>query len=520
MKLQITFLATILATCCFSQETTFCKNEIIVALKANSYTNKLDFFEKNKRLNKINDSLKLESSEIIGNKKTKSTLVLKFKNDVDIKSIIEVYKKTNLFEYVEPNYIGKSQGFLQTTPDDPNFNRQWSHNNDGTFPLVSSKNNADMDTDLAWDITQGDPNLIVAILDSGIKLGHPEFAGRIVAGYDFVNNDADPTDDNGHGTNVAGIALASGNNAIGYAGINWNSKIMPCKILDNKGLGLYSLWADAIYFAVDNGAKVINFSLGGEEPSILLKDAIDYAYDSNVSVVVAVGNHNSYIRYPAKYENAIAVGATNPNDTRSSPFFGNTTDGSNYGPELDFVAPGNCIFGLSYNSNTDYNYYWSGTSQAAPHVTGVISLLLSVNPKLTVDQIRQILKESSQDRVGDRFDTMGWDQYYGYGRINAYRAISNALLSNTEYYIESKNIKLFPNPITNENVFSISGLEANIDYQIKVIALDGKIVKGIKNNFSNGSLTIENQSMPSGIYLVHIYNANNKLTFIKKIIKQ
>jgi thermitase len=520
MKLRITLFATIATTICFSQENNFCKNEIIVELKANSQTNKLQFFKNNKRLTKINDSLKLESFEIVGNKKTKRTLVIKFKNEVDIKAIIEVYQKTNLFEYVEPNYIGKTLGFLQTIPNDTYLNRQWSHINDGSFMLSPSKINADIDTDLAWDITQGDPNLIVAILDSGLKLDHPEFAGRIVAGYDFVNNDTDPTDDNGHGTNVAGIALASGNNAIGYAGVNWNSKIMSCKIVDSKGFGQESWWADAIYFAVDNGAKVINLSAGNENVSRLLENAIDYAFDSNVSVVVSVGNQNSHIRYPAKYKNAIAVGSTNPDDTRSSPFVLGTVGGSNFGPELDFVAPGNYILGLSHISNTNYDNYWSGTSQAAPHVTGVISLLLSINPTLTVTEIRQILEASSQDQVGDGFDTLGWDQYYGFGRINAYRAISNTLLSNTEYYIESKNIKVSPNPMSNENAFSISGLKSNSNYDIKVIALDGKIVKETRNNLSNGTVTIESQSLQSGIYLVHIYDRNTKLSFIKKIIKQ
>jgi|688.fasta_scaffold135283_3 subtilisin family serine protease len=519
MKIFITLLATIISTISFSQEIDFSKNELIVEFKDSNYKNKSKLFKSNKRLNIINDSLKLDSFEIIGNKKSKKTFLLKFKNELDIKSIIEVYSNTNLFNYVEPNYIGKGHGFLQTTPNDPFFlSRQWSHFNNGSFSLSPSTNDADIDTDLAWDITQGDPNLIVAILDSGLKLDHPEFSGRIVSGYDFVNSDADPTDDHGHGTNVAGIALAKGNNSIGYAGVNWNSKIMACKVLDNNNSGYYSWWADAIYFAVDNGAKVINLSAGGNSSSTLLENAINYAYNNNVSVIVSTGNQNSTIQYPAKYTNAIAVGSTNSNDIRSNPFFWSTTSGSNYGPELDFVAPGNYIYGLSHLSNTDYSYYWGGTSQAAPHVAGVISLLLSVNPSLTVNQIRLILQQSSQDLVGDSFDTAGWDQYYGFGRINAFNAISNPLLSNTEYYSESKNLKIFPNPISNESSFSISGLESNINYDIKMVSLDGKIVKEINNIKTDGILKIENKFLQSGIYILNIYNLNSKLIFNKKII--
>ena len=355
-------------------------------------------------------------------------------------------------------------------------------------------------------------------MDTGLKLDHPEFSGRIISGYDFVNSDSDPTDDHGHGTNVAGIALAKGNNSIGYAGVNWNSKIMICKVLDNTNSGLYSWWADAIYFAVDNGAKVINLSAGGNGSSTLLLNAINYAFSNNVSVVVSTGNQNSVIQYPAKYTNAIAVGSTNSNDIRSSPFFWSATSGSNYGAELDFVAPGNYIYGLNHLSNTDYSYYWGGTSQAAPHLAGLISLLLSVNPSLSVSQIRLILQQSSADQVGDSFDTVGWDQYYGFGRINAFTAISNTLLSNTEYYTESKNLKIFPNPISNKNSFSISGLEINTNYEIKIVSLDGKIVKEFTNINTTGIFKIDNEYLQSGIYMVNIYNSNTKLSFNKKII--
>src|SRR5690606_34779844 len=121
--------------------------------------------------------------------------------------------------------------------------------------------------------------------------------------------------------------------------------------------------------------------------------------------------------------------------------------GSNYGPELDFVAPGNYIYGLSYSSNTNYNSYWGGTSQAAPHVTGLISLLLSIDPDLSVDEVRTILEESSEDQVGNSDDTIGWDQYYGHGRINAFQALTQLTLSVDNFENTTKDLLIFPNPV-------------------------------------------------------------------------
>lgn len=429
MKKTLPFFLIFFGFICFAQSKNYAENQLIVALKK-PFSGSDEIFTKNKELQALNDSIGLVYFEPVGDKKAKKWFRLVFKSNQDIQALIKKYSDTRIFEIVEPNFIGTGHGVMLTTPNDPLYNnRQWSHANNGTFSLSPSTNDADIDTDLAWDITQGDPNLIVAVLDTGLKLDHPEFSGRIVTGYDFVNNDSDPTDDHGHGTNVAGIALASGNNGIGYAGVNWNSKIMPLKVLDNNNNGFYSAWADAIYFAVNNGAKVINLSAGGNSPSALLENAVNYAYANNVWVVVSTGNGNTNIQYPAKYPNAMAIGSTNPNDTRSNPFFWSSTSGSNYGPELDFVAPGNFMYGLSHNSNTNYNGYWGGTSQAAPHVAGVISLMLSQNPALTVNQIMLKLQQTSQDLVGDSEDTAGWDPYFGYGRINAYAALTNGAVN-------------------------------------------------------------------------------------------
>ena len=536
-KLILVLSCILLSNFSFSQN----NNELIVKFKANkkpksSEVLKLQKFD-NADISLLNKSNKIESIELTGNKKERDTYILELNSSKPIEELIELYKKTGLFEYVEPNYVGNGHGF-QTTPNDNNFNRQWSHYNDGTFSLSNSTTDADIDTDLAWDITKGDPNLIVAILDSGAKLDHPEFSGRIwmntnenqngtdtdsnnyiddTNGWDFVNDDNDPTDDHGHGTNVTGIALASGNNSIGYAGVNWNSKIMICKILDNNNSGFYSWWAEAIYYAVDNGASVINMSVGGNGSSTLLENAINYAYDNNVPVVVSTGNQNSVIEYPAKYTNAFAIGSTNPDDTRSVPFFWSATSGSNFGSELDFVAPGNYIYGLSYSSNTNYNSYWGGTSQAAPHVAGLISLLLSVEPSLSVSEIRTILEESSEDQVGDSNDTSGWDQYYGHGRINAFHALTHSTLSIYNFENTNKDLLIYPNPIISGSNLKILNL-ANGENVINIYNIIGQYIYNIKKSTTGNSTTISLPELNIGVYLLKIDNNLENISTIKRLV--
>jgi subtilisin family serine protease len=516
-------------------------NGLIVQFKVNekpksSKVLKLQKFN-NPEIRSLNKSNKIKSIKLTGNKKKKDTYILALDSSKSVKELIEDYKKTGLFKYVEPNYVGSGHGF-QNTPNDTYFNRQWSHYNDGTFSASNATSDADIDTDLAWDITQGDPNLIVAILDSGAKLDHPEFSGRIwvntnenedgsdtdsnnfvddINGWDFVNNDNDPTDDHGHGTNVGGIALASGNNNLGYAGVNWNSKIMICKILDEENSGYYSWWADAIYYAVDNGASVINMSVGGDGSSTLLEDAVNYAYDNNVPVVVSTGNQNSVIQYPAQYANAFAIGSTNPDDTRSVPFFWNETSGSNYGPELDFVAPGNYIYGLNNSSNTNYNYYWGGTSQAAPHVAGLISLLLSVDSNLTVDEIRTILEETSEDEVGDSEDTAGWDQYYGHGRINAFQALTHSSLSIDKFDGTNQNLIVYPNPTASGSNLKIFNL-VNGENVITIYNMIGqKIYKTSHSSLDNAAI-INLPGLTTGNYILRINNTSKNKSTIKNLI--
>ena len=373
--------------------------------------------------------------------------IFEFEKIENMESMIQKYFNTGKLEYVEPDYVGKGGGISRLTPGDEYYFRQWSLSNDGTFPPEHPGTfDADIDMDEAWEIEQGSSDIIAAVLDSGCRLVHPELQTRIwnnsleipgngidddgndyiddYQGWDFAYNDNNPTDYHGHGTNVTGILGATGDNSIGYAGIDWNCQIMICQILNNSGWGYYTWWTEAIYYAVNNGAKTLNMSVGGSSYSSSMEDAVDYAQANDVVINACMMNtNNSTSYYPAAYANTIAVGATDTDDTRCNPF--SWGGGSNYGAHIDVVAPGNYIYGLKYNSDTNYDSYWGGTSQATPHVTGLVSLLFAQNGSLTFDEIRNIVRTTSEDQVGYIYeDIPGWDQYYGYGRINAFAALN------------------------------------------------------------------------------------------------
>lgn len=412
----------------------------------------------------------------VGEKAGYKAVVLKFSAGTDIKKILKELSYLPDVVYAEPDFIGQGSGVQGVSPDDQNYLKQWGLKNDGSFSDFHSKAGADIEMEEGWAIGQGDSSIVVGIIDTGCKLDHPELQNRIwqnyteipangtdegingyiddTRGWDFANNDNNPSDDYGHGSNVTGIIGANGNNTIGYAGVDWNCKLMILKGLNNANWGYYSWWSDAIHYAVDNGAKVINMSIGGTDVSSALEDAVNYALNKNVTIVACMMNTNSNnVYYPAAYPGVIAVGATNPDDKRSHPFFWSATSGSNYGSHISVVAPGNYIYGLDYLSNTNYGYYWGGTSQATPLVSGLSALLLAQNPAMTPAQIKSVIQTTAEDQVGDPAeDTPGWDQYYGYGRINAHNALL-LISGSSERDQLDKRLSIYPNP--NKGILNI-----------------------------------------------------------------
>lgn len=259
-----------------------------------------------------------------------------------------------------------------------------------------------------WAMETGAEYVTIAVVDSGVDFTHADLAPKVLAGYDFVENDATPQDAYGHGTNVAGIAAAVTNNGQGVAGVSWGAQILPVRVLDASGNGSYSLVAAGIIYAVDNGAQIINLSLGGKNPGDMLESAVMYAVERGCLVVAASGNDGSgSLRYPAAYGVTVSVGATNSVNQRWGS--------SNYGSGLDLVAPGDEI----YSSTTGGGYgYRSGTSMAAPYVSGLAAVLWG-KAGATTPYLVEVAMESSALDLG----SPGWDAEYGFGLIQVDRAL-------------------------------------------------------------------------------------------------
>lgn len=303
-------------------------------------------------------------------------------------------------EFAEKNFIAQAVG----TANDPYFGSEW-HLSKIQAPA-------------AWDVTTGGSSTVIAVIDTGANYSHPDLKGKLLAGYDFVNSDSDASDDNGHGTGVAGTAAAASNNATGVASVAWNCPVLPLKVLDASGSGSYSNIVKAINYAADKGARVINMSLGATSSSSTLQSAVDYAWSKGAVLVAAAGNNgNDTLFYPAACKNVVAVSATNSTDT--------ITSWSSFGFYVDLAAPGENIL-TTWGS--DYAYV-SGTSFSSPITAATVALMISAQSKLTNTQAVDLLLKNTDD-----LGPGGYDVYYGFGRINAAKAVAAAanITSNAE----------------------------------------------------------------------------------------
>ncbi len=535
----------------------FMNNQLIIKINSEHYRdNKIDLTNKIlgiSELDNLNILMNVSKIEAIGQHTKTHTFLIVFNSSVNVLELLQQYRNTNVLDFAEPDYIAHAAGvkgidILATTPNDSFYSsRQWGLFNNGTFTVsgmsYTSTNDADVDMELAWDIQTGSPNLIIAVPDTGINLTHNDIAARIwnkssiepvdgidndnngliddFQGWDYVNSDNNPSDDYGHGTNCAGIIGAISNNNAGYAGVNWNSKIMALKVLNNNNSGTYSAMSNSIYYAADNGAKIISMSIGGASPSAAVSDALIYANNLSVTFVACTMNfNNNTTYYPAGYAatmpNVIAVGSTNSNDRRTAPFFWSATSGSNYGNHITVVAPGNYIWGLDYLSNAGYNTYWGGTSQATPLVAGLASLMKSQNASLTPTQIKTIIQNTAQDQVGlASEDTVGWDQYMGWGRVNAFAALQQVLSINN-FETPNLDIKII-NPIKENKLILhlINGIENK--YTITVYTYDGKLLKSFESKLQQGTNTVL-FDFAAGNYILEI--KGEEFSKIYKVVKR
>lgn len=436
--------------------------------------------------------------------------LIQFAEDIDVEALAKDLMEDPQVEYAHPNYILTT---LETIPNDPNFLQQWALKNTGQ---TGGTPGADIKATYAWDLQKGDPNIVVAIVDTGVDYDHPDLVANIwvnpgedfeplgvigpedfngvdddgngyiddIRGWDFVNisglllapkpqpgedaytADNDPMDFDGHGTNCSGV-LADSNNATGVAGVAWNSRIMPIKIgYAAQGYSvpvmLVNVAAGAIYYTADNGADVISMSFGGfsESGSVMgaFKDAINYAYAEGCVLVGGAANrfYGNLRHFPSAWDNVIAVAASDHNDQRSVWYDWGVPErhsGSNYAPWVDVVAPGSDIYTTEVGGG--YLPDYGGTSSATPHAAATAAMVLSQEPNLTNEDVMWIMRRSADDIAEPGRDLLG------YGRINVLEALNCTNKSVLKASIDSPEVSSY---ISNINDMPISGYASGQDF--------------------------------------------------------
>ena len=408
-----------------TSSTNYKKTELFVKFK---YSSKSSYKKISQAINRqIGATVIKEYNEV------KGLQLVKIPANISLKNAILKYKKNSNVIYAEPNYAYAANSI----PDDTYYDYQW-----GLSQINASS---------AWNITTGSRNVIIAVIDSGIDLTHTDLKANIwinpgeipgngidddhngyiddIYGWNFIKNNSNVTDDDGHGTHVAGIIAGDGNNSKGITGIMWSATIMPLKFLDSKGNGYVDDAVSAIRYAIKMGASIISCSWGGEEYSQALKDVID---TSSALVVCAAGNGDSGTNddvspiYPACFtsKNIISVAATDENDELASF--------SDYGlNSVDVAAPGTSIFSTLPGSHYGY---MQGTSMAVPYVTGLAGLIKSIRPDLTALQIKYTILNNV-----DYISSLAGKVLTG-GRINVLKALTN-IITDSKAPVVSVNLK-------------------------------------------------------------------------------
>jgi subtilisin family serine protease len=282
--------------------------------------------------------------------------------------------------------------------NDPSFGNQWHL--------------AKIAAPTAWDVAPGAPGIVVAVVDSGVDGTHPDLAGRLVAGYNFFSSNIDTSDVYGHGTLVAGTVAAAGNNGTGVSGVAWRSQIMPVRVSDATGVAYISAIANGIIWAVDRGARVVNVSFSGVAGSPTIMNAAQYARSKGAVVVASAGNCGC-VDATAENVYVLSVSATDQNDGLATF--------SSRGNYVDVSAPGVTILTTARGGG----YAWAqGTSFSSPVVAGVVALMMQTNAALLPAELVTLVKANADDR-----GALGWDPSFGFGRVNAYRAVAAAVAS-------------------------------------------------------------------------------------------
>lgn len=397
-----------------------------------------DLFETGQILVRFDSSVRLDlQKEILASYRTKAVKIISPLNihqlivpeDMTAEEMVCLLALNPLVEYAEPNRSFK----LAVTPGDPYFYLQYALSNSGQAigdvpGSPQGKVSADIKATMGWEESIGKKDVIIGVIDTGYDFNHPDLKNKYVSkGKDFACEDDDATDEIGHGTLIASLIAADTDNGIGIAGVAWDCRVLPAKVFNSEALGLTSWVIEAIIWLADQGVDIINFSIGleADNPENLqaLENAVKYAFEKDVVLVAAAGNDAAGVLFPAAFDDyVLAVAATDYNDSR--------TVWCNFGPEIDVAAPGvrvlGCVpvwfsdLGLSDPALGPYGY-GNGTSASAPFVSGLAALIRSVKPELTASDIMNIIRYSADDVNSDLYP--GKDQFIGYGRINAEKAL-------------------------------------------------------------------------------------------------
>lgn len=420
--------------------------------------------------------------------------------------LANAYVEGGWVEFAEPNFVirtlaepAPTLAVLETTtliPNDTYFGLQWSLRN--TQQFLGSVAGADINATNAWGVSQGASSIKIAIIDEGVSSTHPDLAGKLLPGYNALNgtNNASPNPNDYHGTAVAGIAAANSNNAQGIAGVCWFCRILPVKVAERDAQGNWTATVASLSSGIDwawqNGADVLNNSWTMHAPSDSVQLAIINARlggrgGNGSTVVFATGNANAdTVPFPASLNAyVIAVGASNWCDQRKTPTNNacNNNDplwGSNYGRALDLLAPGEVLY-TTCNGNQclSNGYIWfSGTSAAAPLVSGAAALLYALNPNLTPDQIQQALQNGAQD-----LGAPGRDDETGYGRLDAYRAIA-AMYDTSLTITTGKTLVLPETTVTFTLSYANTGMSAMALTQLRVTVPPNAVYVSSKPKFT------------------------------------
>ncbi|MEM7228752.1 MAG: S8 family serine peptidase [Planctomycetota bacterium] len=388
--------------------------------------------------------------------------------------------------YAELNGIGSGGA----VPNDTHFGSQWHLLNSGQS---GGTINADIDADEAWDITTGSTNIVIAVLDTGIDSDQPDFAGRIDPdGMDFVNTDNDPEADHPHGTHVAGCIAANANDSYGVAGVDWNCKILPIKVLNSSNLGTTLDLAEGLnYVATQADVQIVNMSLINYPfQSTTLENAMQNCRNAGQVLIACAGNGgigNADVSWPGGSTQTIAIGATTRLDTRAS--FSGT------GVALDFVAPGLDIATVNHGSAANSFDLASGCSFATPITAGAVGLLFAyaetLNVTLDQDLVYQLLQDGAEDEVGPPGeDTPGEDNFFGHGRINIRDSLDELpLLADCDENGTLDTIDIMNDPLRDvdgNGTLDECEMPSNND------CIDGPLV------FAGSTLITTNGAMPTG----------------------